>query len=150
MKEDLLNLIRERTNKVLLAVEMLKRKFGDINFVAAKNSGQVPKKGFLDAAETVFYNLHGRGADIDFGNDKIEFDFNFNTENHPGFNHWWLNAYLSRHQAEFNELADLSIEEIQSLLVELERENRIWFDSRKSLKFSMESVTIRYQKSTFQ
>lgn len=135
MKEDLLNIIRERTDKVLLAVEMFKGKFGDINFVAAKNSGQVPKKGFLDAAETVFYNLHGRGADVDFGGDKIEFDFNFNTENHTGFNHWWLNAFLSRHQTEFNELADLSIENIQSLLVELERENRIRFDEAENLYY---------------
>lgn len=135
MKEDLLNLIRERTNKVLLAVEMLKRKFGDINFVAAKNSGQVPKKGFLDAAETVFYNLHGGGADVDFGGDKIEFDFNFNTENHTGFNHWWLNAFASRHKTAFNESADLSIEDIQSLLVELERENRIRFDEVENLYY---------------
>ena len=133
--KDLLNIIRERTNKVLLAVEMLKRKFGDINFVAAKNSGQVPKKGFLDAAETVFYNLHGRGADVDFGDERIEFDFNFNTENHTGFNPWWLNACLSRHRAEFNESADLSIEDIQSLLVELERENRIRFDEAENLYY---------------
>ena len=136
MKEDLLNLIRERTNKVLLAVEMLKEKFGDVKFAAAnKGSGQVPKKGFLDRAETVSYNLHGSGADVDFGGERIEFDFNFNTENHTGFNHWRLNAFLSRHQTEFNELADLSIENIQALLIELERDNRIRFDAAENLYY---------------
>jgi hypothetical protein len=136
MKEDLLNLIRERTNKVLLAVEMLKKKFGDIKFAAAnKGSGQVPKKGFLDRAETTSYNLHGSGADVIFGSEKIEFDFNFNTDNHTGFNSWRLNAFLSRQRMEFNELADLSIENIQSLLIELERENQIRFDAAENLYY---------------
>jgi hypothetical protein len=136
MKENLLNLIRERTNKVALAVEMLKEKYGDIKFVAAnKDSEQVPKKGFLDTAKTVPYNLHGKGIDVDFGGERIEFDFNFNTENHTGFNRWWLNAFLSRHKTEFYELADLSIEDIQSLLVELERENQIRFDKAENLYY---------------
>ncbi|MCY7377571.1 MAG: hypothetical protein LH472_16560, partial [Pyrinomonadaceae bacterium] len=90
MKDILLNLIRERTNKVLLATAMLREKFGDVKFVAVnKGSERVPKRGFLDAAETVSYNLHGRGIGVDFGGERIDFDFNFNaknlTENHTGF-----------------------------------------------------------------
>lgn len=113
-----------------------RKKFGDVKFVAAnKGSEQVPKRGFLDAAETVSYNLHGRGVDVDFGGERIEFDFNFNSENHMGFNRWWLNAFLSRHKTEFNELADVSIGKIQSLLIELERENRIRFDEAENLYY---------------
>ena len=135
MKEILLNLIRGRTEKVTLAVELLKEKFGDINFIAAKNTGQIPKKGFLDAAEIVSYNLHGRGCDVDFGGERIEFDFDYATENHTGFNVGWLKAFLNRHQADFKEIADLSMDNLQTLLVGLENDNRIKFDEEKNLYF---------------
>ena len=138
MREVLLNLIRERTNKVSLAVEMLKEKFGDVKFVAAnKGSGQVPKRGFLDAAETVSYNLHGAGIRVDFGSEEINFDFNFGNkvENHTGFNRWRLNEFLTAHRTEFSELADSSIENIQSLLIKLESENRIRFDEKENLYY---------------
>ena len=142
MKEILLNLIWERTAKVSLALEMLREKFGDINFIAAKNSEQIPKKSFLNAVQTVSYNLHGRGCDIDFGGERIEFDFNFATRNHLGFDRWWLNAFLNRHQADYRELADLSVEDLQFLLVELERENRIVFDKETNLFFLPDDVQI--------
>jgi hypothetical protein len=136
MKEVLLNLIRERTNKVLLAVQMLEEKFGDVKLVVAnKGSEQVPKKGFLDAAKTVSYNLHGRGIDVDFGGERIEFDFNFKTDDHTGFNQWRLNAFLIRHRAEFSELAKLSIENIQNLLLELKNKNQLNFDETENLYY---------------
>jgi hypothetical protein len=143
MKEILLNLIRERTSKVSLALELLKEKFGDINFIAAKNGGQIPKTGFLDAAQTVSYNLHGKGCDVDFGGERIEFDFNFATRNHSGFDRWRLNAFLRRHRAEYKELADLSAEDLQVLLVELERENRIVFDETANLFFLPDGANIK-------
>lgn len=148
MKESLLNLIRERTNQVSLAEDLLKKKFGDINFIAAKNAGQIPKRGFLDAAETISYNLHGRGCDVDFGGERIEFDFNFVTSNHTGFNFWWLQAFLNRHQEKFKELADLSIENIQSLLIELERENQIRFDETTNLYFLPEEFNFKTEAKT--
>ena len=137
----MLNLIRERTAKVSLALELLKEKFGDINFIAAKNSGQIPKKGFLNAAKTVSYNLHGRGCDVDFGGERIGFDFNV-TENHLGFDHWRLNAFLHQHQTKFKQLAGLSIKDLQLCLGELERENRIIFDAATNLYFLPEDVQI--------
>lgn len=143
MKDDLLNLIRERTNKVILAVELLKDKFGDINFIAAKNGGQIQKKGFLDAEEIVSYNLHGKGCDVDFSNEKIEFDFNFLNENHTGFNEHWLKAFLNRHQFEFKQLKKLSVENLRQMLTELEREKRIRFEKTENLYYLTDFVEIK-------
>ncbi len=139
MKEVLLNLIRERTNKVSLATEMIREKFGDVKFAVMNRFGdRIPKRGFLDAAESVSYNFHGRGVRVNFGDEEINFDFNFSNrraENHAGFNHWRVEEFLSDHRAEYEELNDLSIEEIQSLLENLALENRIVFDETENLYY---------------
>ncbi len=139
MKEVLLNLIRERTNKVSLAVEMLKEKFGDVKLaVVNRFNDRVPKKGFLDVAQTVSYNFHGRGISVNFGDEEINFDFNFSnrrTEHHAGFNRWRVNEFLDHHKAEFSELTHLSIEEIQNLLEELVTENQVVFDKTENLYY---------------
>ena len=151
MKEVLLNLIRERTNKVSLATEMIREKFGDVKIaVINRFNDRVPKRGFLDAAESVSYNFHGRGISVDFGGEEINFDFNFNTdnraENHTGFDRWRLNEFLSGHQTEFAELTGLSIENIQSLLTELECENLIKFDKKENLYY-LTDISIEKSKS---
>lgn len=125
MRENLLSLIRERTAKVLLAVQRLKEKFSDVNFLAAKNSEQIPKRGFLNQEETISYNFHGIGCLIDFGGDEINFDFDFNSGNHTGFNVWHVLEFLNSHKTQFPDLVGLKPKNIQTLLDELEKEKII-------------------------
>ena len=153
MKEVLLNLIRERTNKVSLATEMIREKFGDVKIaVINRFNDRVPKRGFLDAAENVSYNFHGRGISVDFGGEEINFDFNFTAdgraENHTGFNLWRLNEFLRGHQPKFAELTDLSTENIQLLLAELERENRINFDEKENLYYLPDNLNEKSKSET--
>lgn len=145
MKDILLSLIRERNQMVLAAVQLLKDKFGDINFIAAKNAGQIPKRGFLDKAEIIAYNLHGRGCDVMFGDERIEFDFDFNKANRLGFNFWWLKAFISRREA-FSELAGLSNEEFQELLLDLENENLIEFDELTNFYYLSENSNFQIKQ----
>ena len=54
MKDDLLNLIRERTNKVILAVELFKDKFGDINFTCREKRWANSEKRFSRCGRNCF------------------------------------------------------------------------------------------------
>ena len=86
--------------------------------------------------------MHGRGCDVDFGDERIEFDFNFLIENHTGFNEHWLQAFLNRHQIEFRKLADLSVENLRRMSTEFEREKRIRFEKTENLYYLTDFVEI--------
>lgn len=92
---------------VARVLSLLEQKFGKVNFISAKNSEEVPKRGFFDDEQKERYNLHGTGITVDFEDISIVFDFDFHTHNHFGFNAWQLERFTKLNPRKYLRLSSI-------------------------------------------
>jgi hypothetical protein len=136
MNQKLYDIYDDYLETVARVLNSLEQNFGKINYISAKNSEEVPKRGFLDDEQKDRYNLHGIGITVDFQDVSIVFDFDFHSNNHFGFNAWQLERFTKINQQRYSELSGMEygklVESFQSLLTELEKKGEIEFDQTKN------------------
>ena len=142
MDDKIKNVVNDYLEIVAKVLNLLEEKFGKINYILAKNTEQVPKRGFLDNDEMIRYNLHGAGITVDFEDVSIVFDFDFNSNNHFGFNAWQLERFTKLNPEKYPELSKLDYDELQTkfqtVLDELESEGKLEFNQQKDRYYPIE------------
>ena len=136
MNPKLHEILNEYLMTVVRVLNSLEQKFGKINYTSAKNSEEVPKRGFFDNEQNERYNLHGVGVTVDFQDVSIVFDFDFQSNNHFGFNAWQLERFTKINPKQFPEFNGIQYGELeksfQNLLAELEYKDEIEFNQIKN------------------
>lgn len=136
MEKKLREIVDDYIEVVVRTLELLEDNFGKVNYILAKGSEEIPKRGFLDKENKIPYNLHGVGITVDYEDVSIVFDFDFHSNNHLGFNAWQLERFTKINSQKYSEPSELDYgrleAEFQNALNDLERQNKIEFDQSKN------------------
>ncbi len=136
MNQKLYEILMDYLKTVARVLNSLEQKFGKINYISAKNTEEVPKVGFFNNELTERYNLHGSGITVDFKDESIVFDFDFQSNNHFGFNAWQLERFTKINSEKYPEFSGIEYGELeksfQNLLMELEAKGEVEFNQAKN------------------
>ena len=126
MEQRLRKIIVDYLEIIAGTLTLLEANFGKINYVSAKGSEQVPKRGFLDKENKISYNLHGLGITVDFDDVSVVFDFDFNSNNHFGFNAWQLARFAKINHQKYSDLSNLDYAELEASFQKILNELPMW------------------------
>lgn len=119
VKKQVIDLIRDYTRQMGVALEMLNHRLKEDKFFHIIN-----RSGYLDVEKKVKYEFHGYGCSVSFLEGEI-IDFNFTDYGYPTFEPWFLHAYLMSKKEHYTLISGFNITKIRTSLKELKEDNMV-------------------------
>jgi hypothetical protein len=119
MRQELSQIVTDYGAGIAKTLALLEKKFGKVNYTLAKNEERIPKRGFLDEAGNIPYNLHGAGITAYVGGVDVTFDFAPLIKNHIGLDAWHLAMFTKMNRETYPDFADVRLDDLERQFGEL-------------------------------
>jgi hypothetical protein len=87
----LLKVIDDYKKDVAYGIKLFHKKYGEVNLLREWRKNNIPQVGKL--SDTVEYQFHGIGCNLDFGTHDTDFNFGDN-QRYDGFDLWRITLYI--------------------------------------------------------
>ncbi|MBD9598142.1 hypothetical protein IB270_35620 [Ensifer sp. ENS05] len=113
---ELLILARDYLAEVEGCLDLFESKFGRRDIIKAWREGTLEREGLLN--ETIGYQIHGRGCQVEFADHDVEFDF-MDWDGAVGFDAWKILAYAQQFPERYPKLtSNAHVEQELQLCIE--------------------------------